>query len=200
MGPLIYLNDETKMPLGTRRAVHHQYVGRAAGAAVEPRDGRLDLAHLADDPGLLPGSAVSVRDGHQRRECGSQVSSVSLSSQGVVVDGKPAVVLCASLFYFRLPREQWRARLEQVRASGYTCVDVYLPWNFHELSPGRWSFEGRRDVAAFLDLAAEVGLHGHRPARAVHLLRMGRRRAAGLARARPRAARSGRTSRASSRR
>ena len=87
------------------------------------------------------------------------MSSVSLNSQGVVVDGKPAVVLCASLFYFRLPREQWRARLEQVRASGYTCVDVYLPWNFHELSPGRWSFESRRDVAAFLDLAAEVGLH-----------------------------------------
>jgi beta-galactosidase len=78
---------------------------------------------------------------------------------GIVIDGKPQVVLCASLFYFRLPREQWRARLEQVRASGYTCVDVYLPWNFHELSPGRWSFEGRRDVAAFLDLAFEVGLH-----------------------------------------
>lgn len=46
-----------------------------------------------------------------------------------------------------------------MRASGYTCVDVYLPWNFHELAPGRWSFEGRRDVAAFLDLAHEVGLY-----------------------------------------
>ncbi|MFC9689283.1 beta-galactosidase [Kribbella sp. NPDC056951] len=68
------------------------------------------------------------------------------------------IQLCASLFYFRLPREQWRARLDQVRASGYTCVDVYLPWNFHELSPGRWDFEGRRDVAAFLDLAAAAGL------------------------------------------
>ncbi|KOX01078.1 beta-galactosidase [Streptomyces sp. NRRL B-1140] len=67
--------------------------------------------------------------------------------------------MCASLFYFRIPREQWRARLQQVRDSGYTCVDVYLPWNFHETAPGRWSFEGRRDVAAFLDLAQEEGLY-----------------------------------------
>ncbi|TDD27762.1 beta-galactosidase [Kribbella turkmenica] len=87
------------------------------------------------------------------------MSSVELDVRGVRIDGRPQVVLCASLFYFRLPREQWRERLDQVKASGYTCIDVYLPWNFHELAPGRWSFEGRRDVAAFLDLAHEVGLH-----------------------------------------
>jgi hypothetical protein len=82
-----------------------------------------------------------------------------MDARGIRIDGQPQVVLCASLFYFRLPREQWRERLGQVKASGYTCVDVYLPWNFHELAPGRWSFDGRRDVAAFLDLAHEAGLH-----------------------------------------
>ena len=86
-------------------------------------------------------------------------SAVELDARGIRIEGTERVVLCASLFYFRLPREQWRARLEQVRDSGYTCVDVYLPWNFHELAPGRWSFAGRRDVAAFLDLAQETGLY-----------------------------------------
>ncbi|MFJ9003725.1 beta-galactosidase [Streptomyces canus] len=86
-------------------------------------------------------------------------TGVDLDARGIRIEGTERVVLCASLFYFRLPREQWRARLEQVRDSGYTCVDVYLPWNFHELAPGRWSFEGRRDVAAFLDLAQETGLY-----------------------------------------
>lgn len=86
-------------------------------------------------------------------------TGVALDTRGIHTEGGPRVVLCASLFYFRLPREQWRARLEQVRASGYTCVDVYLPWNFHETAPGRWDFEGRRDVAAFLDLAQEAGLY-----------------------------------------
>jgi hypothetical protein len=84
---------------------------------------------------------------------------IALDARGIRFQGGPQLVLCASLFYFRLPREQWRARLAQVRASGYTCVDVYLPWNFHETAPGRWSFEGRRDVAAFLDLAWEEGLY-----------------------------------------
>lgn len=85
-------------------------------------------------------------------------SSVALADGLLVVDGEPRVLLCASLFYFRTPRSQWRERLEQVRASGYTSIDVYLPWNFHETAPGVWDFSGERDVAAFLDLAAEVGL------------------------------------------
>lgn len=85
-------------------------------------------------------------------------TGVELDALGIRIDGRPELLLCASLFYFRLPREQWRARLEQIRTSGYTCVDVYLPWNFHEVAPGRWSFDGRRDVAAFLDLAHETGL------------------------------------------
>lgn len=85
-------------------------------------------------------------------------SSVQLDARGIRIDGQPKLLLCASLFYFRLPREQWQARLQQIRTSGYTCVDVYLPWNFHELAPGRWSFDGRRDVATFLDLAHDTGL------------------------------------------
>ncbi|KMS67669.1 beta-galactosidase [Streptomyces viridochromogenes] len=87
------------------------------------------------------------------------MTTIHVDGQGVWIDGRPRTLLCASLFYFRLPREQWRERLAQVRASGYTCVDVYLPWNFHESAPGRFSFEGRRDVAAFLDLAREEGLY-----------------------------------------
>jgi len=85
-------------------------------------------------------------------------TGVELDARGIQIDGRPELLLCASLFYFRLPREQWRARLVQIRTSGYTCIDVYLPWNFHEVAPGRWSFDGRRDVAAFLDLAHETGL------------------------------------------
>ena len=69
-------------------------------------------------------------------------TGVELDARGIRIDGWPELLLCASLFYFRLPREQWQARLEQVRASGYTCVDVYLPWNFHEVAPGRWDFDG----------------------------------------------------------
>ncbi|MCC3761960.1 beta-galactosidase [Glycomyces sp. TRM65418] len=85
-------------------------------------------------------------------------ATVALRPTGLVLDGREEALLCASLFYFRLPREVWEARLAQVRATGYRAIDVYLPWNFHETSPGVWDFEGRRDVGAFLDLAHEAGL------------------------------------------
>jgi beta-galactosidase len=84
--------------------------------------------------------------------------SVALGPTGIVLDGREEALLCASLFYFRLPRETWEARLAQVRATGYRAIDVYLPWNFHETAPGVWDFAGRRDVGAFLDLAHEAGL------------------------------------------
>ncbi|WP_129785367.1 beta-galactosidase [Promicromonospora panici] len=85
-------------------------------------------------------------------------TAVELRASGLVLDGAEQVHLCASLFYFRLPREVWADRLAQVVASGYTLVDVYVPWNFHETAPGRWDFTGRRDVGAFLDLARDAGL------------------------------------------
>ncbi len=85
-------------------------------------------------------------------------TAVVLGPSGLMVDGSEQVRLCASLFYFRIPRESWASRLEAVRASGYDLVDIYLPWNFHEVAPGRWDFEGRRDVAVFLDLAHAAGL------------------------------------------
>lgn len=34
----------------------------------------------------------------------------------------------------------------------------YVPWNYHEPLPGVYDFAGDRDVEAFLDLTAELGL------------------------------------------
>uniref|UniRef100_A0A803Y8A2 Acid beta-galactosidase n=1 Tax=Meleagris gallopavo TaxID=9103 RepID=A0A803Y8A2_MELGA len=42
--------------------------------------------------------------------------------------------------------------------AGLNAVQVYVPWNYHEPQPGVYDFTGDRDVEAFLDLAAELGL------------------------------------------
>ncbi|TLS53838.1 hypothetical protein FE782_00305 [Paenibacillus antri] len=85
-------------------------------------------------------------------------SSVALSSTAIRIDGESKIVLCASLFYFRIPSELWQERLQQIKSCGYTCIDVYFPWNFHELAEGAWDFSGERDVEKFLRLAADAGL------------------------------------------
>jgi len=64
------------------------------------------------------------------------------------------ILLASSLFYFRIPRETWEARMKLLKTAGYNAIDVYFPWNYHETAPGEWNFSGNRDVRAFLELAA----------------------------------------------
>jgi len=66
------------------------------------------------------------------------------------------------LHYFRLSRAAWRGRLAQLVAAGMTTVSTYVPWNFHQPSPGPPDFTGatgeRRDLLRFLGEVGEVGL------------------------------------------
>lgn len=84
---------------------------------------------------------------------------IQFSKNGIEINGKATVILCASLFYFRIPRDLWRDRLLKVKKAGYNCIDVYFPWNFHEIEQNDWDFSGERDVEAFLQMAAEEGLY-----------------------------------------
>lgn len=80
---------------------------------------------------------------------------IKLDEKGVCVNGEYRILLASSLFYFRIPRERWEDRMRLLKAAGYNTIDVYFPWNYHEVEPGKWDFEGNRDVRKFLQLAAE---------------------------------------------
>lgn len=86
-------------------------------------------------------------------------SEVSLDKRGIKINNQYVVILCASLFYFRIPAGLWRDRMKKIRAAGYNCIDVYFPWNYHELKKGEWLFSGQRDVDMFLSMAKEEGLY-----------------------------------------
>jgi beta-galactosidase len=81
-----------------------------------------------------------------------------LDEKGVCVHGEYRTLLASSLFYFRLPRDSWEERMRLLKTAGYNTIDVYFPWNFHEVAPGEWDFEDQKDVEAFLGLAAEQKL------------------------------------------
>ena len=84
---------------------------------------------------------------------------VAFDHNRLLIDGRPRVLMCASLFPFRVPREQWKQRLQAVKSIGYHAIDVYIPWNFHETEPDIWNFEGQHDIEEFLRLTHEVGLY-----------------------------------------
>jgi hypothetical protein len=86
-------------------------------------------------------------------------SSIELSDGRLLLDGTPSVLLCSSVFPFRIPSAQWAHRLDLVRDSGYRMIDLYVHWGFHEPHPGQIDLTSpERDLRRFLDLAAERDL------------------------------------------
>ncbi|OPJ65268.1 beta-galactosidase [Clostridium oryzae] len=83
---------------------------------------------------------------------------VSMNKNGIYIRGKSEIIMCSSLFYFRIPKGMWRDRLRKVKTAGYNCIDVYFPWNYHETSEGKWEFSEEKDVAEYLKMAAEEKL------------------------------------------
>ena len=84
---------------------------------------------------------------------------VQLTKNGIKLGSKYEVLLCGSLFYFRLPRAVWADRIKKLKAAGYNCIDVYFPWNYHEREDGSFDFEGERDVRYFLEEMKAAGMY-----------------------------------------
>jgi hypothetical protein len=77
------------------------------------------------------------------------------------VDGKPFFVYGAAFFYERLPPSLWERSLDSYRALGINTLDLYVPWNWHELTDGDFDFSGRtsprRDLHRVMELARKIG-------------------------------------------
>ena len=75
----------------------------------------------------------------------------------LAVDGVPYFVYGAAFFYERLPRERWEPSMRALRELGINTLDLYVPWNWHELADGDFDFDGRtsprRDLHEVLRLA-----------------------------------------------
>lgn len=89
----------------------------------------------------------------------AQTGPLVADSGHFVLNGKPFQIISGSMHYARVPREYWRDRMEKAKAMGLNTITTYVFWNFHEPTPGRVDFAGQRDIAAYLRIAQQVGLH-----------------------------------------
>ncbi|MFP4216665.1 MAG: beta-galactosidase [Planctomycetota bacterium] len=87
------------------------------------------------------------------------MADVTYDSRSFLIDGSRVWLVSGSLHYFRVPHELWRDRLIKARRAGLNCISTYVPWNIHEPREGEWDFQGDRDIASFIKLAADVGLY-----------------------------------------
>lgn len=76
---------------------------------------------------------------------------------------QPAIVQAGEFHYFRTPVDQWGHRLGLLKTAGFNAVAAYIPWLWHQPELGVSDVDGHthplRDLAGFLDLAAEMGLY-----------------------------------------
>lgn len=87
---------------------------------------------------------------------------VRLVPGGLEIGGQVVPLYAAAIHYFRLDPEDWHACLSAAKEMGVRLVDVYVPWQVHEVSAGSFDFgekDPRRDVAGFLRMAHELGLY-----------------------------------------
>lgn len=88
--------------------------------------------------------------------------AVTLTEQGLDIDGKQVPVYSGTIHYWRLERERWPLILEQAQALGFGMIETYIPWSVHETAPGvfDWgSTDPRKDFEAFCQLCEARGLY-----------------------------------------
>ncbi|GGE03852.1 glycoside hydrolase [Marinithermofilum abyssi] len=87
---------------------------------------------------------------------------IEIQNKQILIDGKPRIILCGEIHYYRLDREDWQDRIDKLKAAGCNAVASYVPWLCHEPVEGEVDLEGRTrpelDLAGFIDLCRENGL------------------------------------------
>lgn len=79
------------------------------------------------------------------------------------IDGKPMFLFGGELHYFRVPKTQWKDRIQKIKDAGFHLVSTYIPWIWHEVSNGEFDFTGdtlpEKDLASFIEYVKEAGLY-----------------------------------------
>jgi beta-galactosidase len=86
-------------------------------------------------------------------------SSIDFDGKGFIVNGQRTFFASGSIHYPRVPRELWHDRLLRLKRAGFSTVQTYTFWNYHEPKEGQFDFTGSHDFEAFLKEAQDLGLY-----------------------------------------
>ena len=96
-------------------------------------------------------------------ECIAQqtFTPIQFNTVSYIKDVKPFYLNSGEFHYFRVPKADWKRRMELLKQAGGNCLATYVPWLIHEPKEGTFDFssEGFRDLESFLKLAQEENLN-----------------------------------------
>lgn len=88
---------------------------------------------------------------------------IEIKNKQIIIDGKPVLITCGEIHYYRLDKSDWQDRLDKLKETGCNAVATYVPWLWHEPVEGQFDFSGKTrpetDLAGFIDLCTENGFY-----------------------------------------
>lgn len=72
---------------------------------------------------------------------GNKPGTFEAGKNTFLLNGKPFVVKAAEVHYPRIPREYWEHRIEMCKALGMNTLCLYVFWNLHEETPGKYDLQ-----------------------------------------------------------
>jgi Glycosyl hydrolases family 35 len=91
--------------------------------------------------------------------CAFVPATLSLAAPPV----QPAFVQAVEFPYYLYPRSLWDRELVWLKTLGIDTVEFAVPWNWHQLQPNEFDFNGRtsprRDLIGFIRLLRRLNLH-----------------------------------------
>lgn len=73
--------------------------------------------------------------------------------------GTATPIYSGEMHYARIPHQYWRHRMRMLKGMGLNAVATYVFWNAHETAPDVWDFSGDKNLAEYIRIAGEEGLH-----------------------------------------
>ena len=84
--------------------------------------------------------------------------SFEIKNGDFYLNGKATPIYSGEMHYSRIPHQYWRHRLQMMKGMGLNTVATYVFWNWHETEPGKWDFEGDKNLAEYIRIAGEEGM------------------------------------------
>ncbi len=104
---------------------------------------------------FLIGSLISGTTSCQSKQ---PTHTFEIGKNDFLLDSVPFQIRCGEMHFARVPKEYWRQRLQMAKSMGMNTICAYLFWNYHERTPGEFTWDGQADVVEFCKIAQEEGL------------------------------------------
>lgn len=88
------------------------------------------------------------------------MEKITWDQHSYIIEGKEQFLISGEFHYFRVPKSDWKKRLQLLKEAGGNCVATYVPWLIHEPKEGEFLFGDvpERDLEGFLKLCMEMDI------------------------------------------